>query len=216
MSSAEVTEIMTETIENCPHGMADATVCPDCLEPALNKVNLADVMRIPPEYECARLSKVPADIRSVVDQYVASWPPPTPMLWLGGGVGAGKTYTACAVLWAIYGRYRVVGRVWNASDITDAYRQASSPDYAGPWSAATLDAALTQAPALVLDDFGAERATEFSTGKLYRVVDARYRERLPTIVTTNVDPGAIDPRIRSRLLSGIEVRFSGPDRRVRA
>ena len=57
---------------------------------------------------------------------------------------------------------------------------------------------------------------ELVPGKLYRVVDARYRERLPTIVTTNVDPGAIDPRIRSRLLSGIEVRFSGPDRRVTA
>lgn len=213
MSSEELAALMAEDLAPCPHGGADPAACPDCAEPAA-RTDPNDLMRVPEEFRGAAIAGLPAGVRAAVSPFVEAWPRSMPFLWLGGSIGAGKTYAACAILRAVHREYGVAGRFWPVSEIADGYRAASDPDYTGPWPAAVLDNALMRAPLLVLDDFGAERATEFSTGKLYRVADARYRDRLPTIVTTNVDPAGIDPRIRSRLLSGIEVRFTGPDRRV--
>ena len=54
---------------------------------------------------------------------------------------------------------------------------------------------------LVLDDMGAERSNDFAEEKLFQILDYRYEERLPTIITT----GRLDviernrPRIMARL-----------------
>ena len=63
---------------------------------------------------------------------------------------------------------------------------------------------------LCLDDFGAERPTQWTTEQMYQVVDARYRQRLPLLVTTNARH--IDPRVESRLSSGL-VEIRATDRR---
>ena len=42
---------------------------------------------------------------------------------------------------------------------------------------------------LVLDDFGQERATDFVLEELERIVDWRYRNRLPIAVSTNLTVG---------------------------
>ena len=38
---------------------------------------------------------------------------------------------------------------------------------------------------LILDDLGAERNTDYSTERIYNIIDARYRACKPLIVTTN-------------------------------
>ena len=209
MSSDELDALMAEPVTNCPHGLADADGCRDCLAPALT-FDPVTLMRIPEEFRGATLDRVPATVRDAIAPFLAG---SAAFLWLGGNVGAGKSYTACAVLNHTFLHRGIAGRFWAVTEIADCYRAASSPDYEGPWPAAALDNALMLAPLLVLDDLGKEWKTDFSVAKLYRVVDARHSERRPTIVTTNVDPGAIDLPIRSRLLSGIEVRFTGQDRR---
>lgn len=40
---------------------------------------------------------------------------------------------------------------------------------------------------VVLDDFGAERNTEYASEKMFQIIDDRMRSRLPTIITTNID-----------------------------
>lgn len=197
----------------CEHGHADPAVCPDCVNPPA-PIDPAAVMQMPAAYRAARLSDLPKALLDAIGPFTASWPPARPALWLGGNVGAGKTHTACAILRHMYELRGVQGRFWTVADILQCYREASDPDYAGPWTAALLDDALRLAPLLVIDDLGTERWTEFAAETLYRVVDARYREQRPTIVTTNVPADAIDPRIRSRMLSGVQVNFTGPDRRV--
>lgn len=67
---------------------------------------------------------------------------------------------------------------------------------------------------LVLDDLGTEKPTEFAGEQLYRVLNARSDMELPTIITTNTDPGAIDPRLLSRFASGL-VACTGNDYRRR-
>ena len=44
---------------------------------------------------------------------------------------------------------------------------------------------ISSAQLLVLDDLGAERNTPFAEDKLFQIVNHRYEERLPTIITTS-------------------------------
>ncbi len=56
------------------------------------------------------------------------------------------------------------------------------------------------APVLILDDVGAETASPWSDGVLFEILDYRYRNRLPTMISTNVNPEDFDYRIGSRML----------------
>jgi DNA replication protein DnaC len=55
------------------------------------------------------------------------------------------------------------------------------------------------APVLILDDLGAESGSPWSDGVLFEVLDYRYRNRLATMIATNVNPDDFDPRIASRM-----------------
>ena len=80
---------------------------------------------------------------------------------------------------------------------------------------------------LILDDLGAQRATDWSSERLFELADARWRENRPTIVTTNAESlGALaaacgrgGPMIVSRLADKSRtaaVSLSGcPDMRLR-
>lgn len=67
---------------------------------------------------------------------------------------------------------------------------------------------------LVFDDYGAHNPTAWADHELYRIIDARYENRAPTIVTTNVPLNTIDLRVVSRLRSGLVV-CEGPDWRAK-
>lgn len=51
---------------------------------------------------------------------------------------------------------------------------------------------------LVLDDFGAERNTEFKAEQIFTVIDARYAAKKPTIITTNLTDFKTETDIRRR------------------
>ncbi len=51
----------------------------------------------------------------------------------------------------------------------------------------------------MLDDLGTQNATPWAAEKLYQIINYRYVNRLPTIVTTNVELDDIDGRVSSRL-----------------
>ncbi|GAI65039.1 unnamed protein product, partial [marine sediment metagenome] len=52
---------------------------------------------------------------------------------------------------------------------------------------------------LVLDDLGAEQAKDWAGEKLDRIVDWRYINRLPLVVTTNAKSEDLADRVASRL-----------------
>jgi DNA replication protein DnaC len=52
---------------------------------------------------------------------------------------------------------------------------------------------------LILDDFGTENATPWAQEKLFQVLNYRYMNRLPVVITTNQPMESIEQRIRSRL-----------------
>src|SRR5262249_34596046 len=74
-------------------------------------------------------------------------------------------------------------------------------------------------PLLILDDLGTESATPWAREKLYQLVNHRYNQRLATVITTNLKPQAIEPRIYSRLCDpacGAIITIVGQDFRRRS
>jgi DNA replication protein DnaC len=54
-------------------------------------------------------------------------------------------------------------------------------------------------PLLVLDDLGTQNTTPWAEEKLYQILNYRYINRIPTVITTNQEFIEIEGRIRSRL-----------------
>jgi len=70
---------------------------------------------------------------------------------------------------------------------------------------------------ICFDDLGAERLTDAKRENLYYIIDSRYREMLPTIITSNFtiqEISDVEPRIASRFAEmGKIVQFNGQDYR---
>jgi DNA replication protein DnaC len=58
---------------------------------------------------------------------------------------------------------------------------------------------LRSADLLVLDDLGTESAMPWACEKVYQLINHRYVQQLPLVVTSNVPLEQLDGRIRSRL-----------------
>jgi DNA replication protein DnaC len=58
---------------------------------------------------------------------------------------------------------------------------------------------LNNYPLLVLDDLSTERQTEYMLEIVYNVIDARYRAKLPLIITTNLT--------REELMNPADIRY---------
>jgi DNA replication protein DnaC len=76
--------------------------------------------------------------------------------------------------------------------------------------------ALLNCDLLVIDDLGAEMATQFTKSVLYNLINTRILTRKPTIINTNLSMKQIEekytPRISSRLIGNYEgQRFLGND-----
>jgi DNA replication protein DnaC len=73
---------------------------------------------------------------------------------------------------------------------------------------------LVDQPFAVIDDFAAE-GNEKLTAEVQSWIWARYTKRRPTIVTTNLLEGGLDPRLLSRMADWSVVRMAGDDYRIR-
>lgn len=102
-------------------------------------------------------------------------------LILMGAVGCGKTHLGCAVLnCALADGYRAA--YWNVPQQLELLM----PGNAGELDQMhILDKALA-AQVLLLDDLGAEKSSEWTRKELMVILDERYRENRPTVVTSNL------------------------------
>lgn len=117
-------------------------------------------------------------------------------LMLTGTNGTGKTHLAYAATQYLVRRgesalYALV------PDLLDRFRACFGRGEDGLFDEQFGD--VLSAGWLVLDDLGAERATDWANERLYLLIDGRYRNGLPLLVTTNVGPDDLPPRIASRL-----------------
>jgi DNA replication protein DnaC len=115
-------------------------------------------------------------------------------LLLQGDFGCGKTHLAAAI--ANFAVSLGVPTLFiTVPDLLDALRFAfNDPE-------ATFEERfdqIRQAPLLILDDFGTQNATPWAQEKLFQIVNYRYINHLPLVVTTNLSTGDIEERIQSR------------------
>jgi DNA replication protein DnaC len=144
-------------------------------------------------------------------------------LFLWGPCGVGKTHLAVAI--AKHARQWHQMQVYFdvVPDLLDHLRATFDPR-----SGTAYDerfALIRSAQLLVLDDLGTENATPWAKEKLYQIINYRYSEQMPTVITSNVDQRKVDDRIMSRILDHrltqyVEVdaedyRRPGDPRRVR-
>jgi len=122
---------------------------------------------------------------------------PRGWLVLQGGYGCGKTHLAaaianCRIALGHPALFVIV------PDLLDHLRATFSPN-----SDTGLDERLSDirdAPLLILDDLGAHHSTPWAQEKLFQILNHRYNQQLPTVITTNQHPDEMDPRIASRLV----------------
>ena len=107
---------------------------------------------------------------------------PTNWLLLIGAEGTGKTHLAVA---AAAARQDVGDEVFFSSvaNLLDDLRAAFAPE--SPIAHNDLLDHVKTVDLLVLEDMGAERTSAFAEEKLFQIMDHRYAEQLPTIITTS-------------------------------
>lgn len=133
-------------------------------------------------------------------------------LLLRGTYGCGKTHLAAAVGNAAV-QMGVPTLFLTVPDLLDSLRFAyDSPD-------TTFEERfekIRNIQLLVLDDFGTQNTTPWAQEKLFQIINYRYINQLPTVITTNLELDDIEARIRSRLIDPqlvTKMEISAPDYR---
>jgi DNA replication protein DnaC len=116
-------------------------------------------------------------------------------LILEGAYGCGKTHLAAAI--ANFAVESGIPTLFiTVPDMLDSLRFSyNNPD-------TTFEQRFEEirtAPLLILDDFGTENATPWAQEKLFQIINYRYTNKLPTIITTNIPLDQLEGRIHSRL-----------------
>ena len=170
---------------------------------------------IPNRFQWAELEQLHADQQR---ETLTLWAEAgtTGNLIVHGPVGTGKSYAAVAACRRRHDRGEEV-HWWPIVELLDGLRD----EVADSAVVSVLFDRLTQdADVLVLDDLGGHRSTEWADERLYAIINRRWLDERPTVVTTNLSGKALTDslgqRVMSRLVDGATiVHLDGADLRTR-
>ncbi len=124
-----------------------------------------------------------------------------PFLFVYGINGNGKTHLCEATLIELLKR-GIDCRLYSVPDLMSKLHQ-SIPDH----TTEQIMRSLKVMPALILDEWGQEYGSVWEEQKLEEVVVARERAELITIITSNLEPDKLPPRIESRFRDRVGARL---------
>lgn len=121
-----------------------------------------------------------------------------------GKAGAGKTHLAVAIARYVIEQKQIAARVARTVELLADIRQTfSEHDGYRAENEMELIRKFTSVSLLILDDLGAEKVSDWVCEVLYRVIDERWLEQKPIIVTTNFNLKELEERIGERIISRI-------------
>ncbi len=118
-------------------------------------------------------------------------------LILVGSTGTGKTHLACAIANALIHEYMAVVAFGTLSDMARAVKASFAPD-SGVTERQAIQALVTP-DLLVLDEVGGKECTEYERELLYSVINGRYQERRPIIMTSNLPRAELEVFLGDRM-----------------
>jgi DNA replication protein DnaC len=130
-------------------------------------------------------SRYQPEAHAAAVQHVRNWPNSSNLMFLGQP-GTGKTHLAAGIVLALL-EQGTCGRYVHLPGLYSALKRAADRREA---EAALLDP-LFEAPLVVLDDAGREKATEHMAEWLDVLIDSRWNHRQPTIVAANLDENGL-------------------------
>jgi DNA replication protein DnaC len=189
---------------------------------------------IPPQYRRCDLDNFNTNNDSLVHAvsraraFAEAFPVVDKGLMFLGPSGLGKTHLAVAVVRRVIARTGARALFKPIGNLLRQIRDTYNPVFRS--SERQVIHPVIEAELLVLDDLGRERPTDWVEETLTLIIDTRYNERRPTIITTNYallddssDPNALISRVGFRTLSrlhemcefiqltGVDYRELGPD-----
>lgn len=135
-------------------------------------------------------------------------------VWIEGDTGTGKTMLAMLISKAALDAGRTVA-IYSLPRLLNLIREAIEHDEG---VVGFLDR-LATVDLLHVDDVGAENRTDWALEQLYSIVNTRYEEQRSIVVTTNLQPHALNEQIGERTVSrmiemcGDPLPLYGEDRR---
>ena len=121
---------------------------------------------------------------------------PEGWLVLTGPSGSGKTHLAAAIANRCIERHQTAFFIMVA-DLLDHLRGAYSPTSEIAYD--ELFEQVRNVPVLVLDDLGAQSSTPWAQEKLFQVINHRYNNSLPTVLTVRGPLTRLEESFRTRL-----------------
>jgi len=111
-----------------------------------------------------------------------------------GPVGTGKTHLAAGILKVAYNR-GLDGVLISVPDLLNEIRNGYSNGYS---TGVSKEDKLKEKFLVVLDDLGAENLSDWVREKLFTLINHRYENQKPLIITTNCTPAQLTERIGER------------------
>lgn len=136
-------------------------------------------------------------------------------LLLYGNTGTGKSFLSACIANALMTREMPVPVIFTS---IIKLTSSNSPFSKNEERKQMMLNAMNSADLLIIDDYGAERGTDFKMEQVFEIIDSRYNSGLPMIITTNfmLEEMMDEPDIRrKRIFDRIQeccfpVKFTGP------
>ncbi len=136
----------------------------------------------------------------------------SPSLILYGATGLGKTHLSLAIAGEVINKG--FGVIYGSAQ--NLLNRLENEKFGRSGQDGDTMSLLLECDLLILDDLGAEFSTSFTLSAIYNIINSRMLASLPTIISTNLEPGELDKkydqRIASRILGSFTpVYFCGRD-----